>query len=299
VKAVASGDATPAASPAAGQPPGAVATLAAPGPGVAAESAFREEARRTDDLTAAAGVAAAGPDSLDSLFKDYRERYRSLPAPKAGDDFALIEKADLQGKLIALFFLRERRLADYREIIGSFQEEGPVSVELELLKAALYQRIGQADLRDRAMERAAAKASPGAGAFALARLAFAREIRGYRSFTPRGDSEFRPGEEVLLYGEMEGFRNTPTIRNGSPAHRRSFSVELVLRRADGQEMDRRELLRAGAAVEVVEDAARPVHFWGRYPLPHDLAAGAYRLEIEASDLEAHRRARGGLPLKVR
>jgi hypothetical protein len=298
-KAPAAGEETPAA-PLARQPLDEAASSARAAAVATAGSAFREEARSTEEPSASARHAGAEADSLDALFREYRERFRSLAPRPAGDDFALIERADLEAKLIALFFLRDRRnLEDYREIIRSFQEEGPGSLELELLKAALYQKIGQADLRDRAMERAAGKATPAAGALSLGRLAFAREIRGYRSYTPRGDSEFRPGEDVLLYGEIEGFRNVPTFRNGSPAHRRSFSAELVLRRADGQEVDRRELLRAGAAVEVVDDAAKPVHFWGRYPLPAGIAAGAYRLEVEANDLEGHRRVRGGLPLKVR
>ena len=249
------------------------------------------------------GIAAASHDPLGSLFEDCRRRFKELSSKTEGDEFTAIERADLESRLIALFFLRDRRsIEDYRDIIRSFKDEEPVNVEVELLLAALYQRVGQADLRDKALERVsqATTAPASASGLKLTGLAFARDIRGYRSYTPAAAAEFAAGDEVLVYGEIDGFKSTPVSRpSGGMGQRRSFSADLVLRGASGEELDRREILRAGSAVEIVEETTKPVHFWGRYPLPAHIAPGSYRLEIEARDLEGQKKAKGRLSLKVR
>jgi hypothetical protein len=112
-------------------------------------------------------------------------------------------------------------------------------------------------------------------------------------------AEFSGGQTVLLYGEIEGFRNTPVSRGARTLHRRSFQAELILRDETGKELDRRELLRAGSAVDFAEDASKPVHFWGRYPIPAHLTPGSYRLEVEARDLEGNTSARSSLSLRIR
>jgi hypothetical protein len=286
--------------------PEAAPTGAAKSSGSAASSSYREppsSAPSAGGLSApaTARAEAQGADPLEDLFRAYRDRIREGAARPPADDYEAIERADVEGKLIALFFLRERRnLEDYRDLIRSFREEGPVNVELELLKAALYQKIGQADLRDRALERAGTASSSGSAALRLSQLAFASEIRGYRSFTRRTAPDFAAGEELLIYGEIEGFKNSPAPgAAGAPAHRRSFSAELVLKGADGAEVDRRELLKAGQAAEVVDNPAKPVHFWGRYPVPAQLAPGRYRLWVEATDLESQRKTHAALPLQVK
>ncbi len=239
-------------------------------------------------------------DSLEETFQTLRQKFTAAASRTATDEYAAIERSDLETKLIALFFIRDqKKIEEYRDLIRSFREEGPVNVELELLKAALYQKVGQTDLRDRAMERVRETTAISGGSLRLVGLAFAREIRGYRTFTPLAAAEFAAGGEALLYGEIEGYRSTPLASGPRAKHRRSFAAELVLRDGAGAEVDRRELLRAGQAVEVVEDPAKPVHFWGRYPLPAQLAPGPYRIEIEVQDIEGQRRAKGKLLLKIR
>jgi hypothetical protein len=266
-----------------------------------APTAYREPTQ----ASAAAALGTAAPreegDPLDALFRTYCERLRAAVARAATESFPTIERADLESKLIALFFLRgPRDLEEYRDLIRSFGDDGPVNLELELLKAALYQRVGQPDLRDRALARVAAGAAPTVAALRVTGLSFARQIRGYRDLTRVEPPEFTAGQDLLLYGEIEGFKSAPAgVQRSAASYRRSFAAQLVLRGADGAEIDRRELLRAGQATEVVDDPARPVHFWGRYPLPAKLSPGAYRVEVEAADLESERRARASIGLTVR
>jgi hypothetical protein len=238
-------------------------------------------------------------DTLEEIFQALRQKYNASTAA-GNDQYAAIERADLEAKLIATFFIRDRKkIEDFRDLIRSFRDDSMVNVELELLKAALYQKVGQADLRDRAIERVREATAPASGTLRLQGLAFARDIRGYRAFTPLRAAEFAPGEEVLIYGEIEGFRSTPLSSGAGSKHRRSFAAELILRDEAGTEIDRRELLRAGQAVEVVEDPAKPVHFWGRYPFPASLSPGSYRIEIDVQDLEGQKRTKGRLSLKIK
>jgi hypothetical protein len=239
-------------------------------------------------------------DTLEEIFQVLRQKYNASTAGAGNDQYAAIERADLEAKLIATFFIRDRKkIEDFRDLIRSFRDDSMVNVELELLKAALYQKVGQTDLRDRALARVVEATAPAGGTLRLLGLAFARDIRGYRSFTPLAASEFAPGEEALIYGEIEGFRSAPVVSGARTSHRRSFAAELVLRDEAGKEVDRRELLRTGQAVEVVENPAKPVHFWGRYPFPASLSPGSYRIEIEVQDLEGQKRTKGRLPLKIR
>ncbi len=240
-------------------------------------------------------------DPLEDIFRGCLERYRAANSRPTEDDYAVVERGELEAKLIALFFLRDQRnLEEYRDLIRSHREGDSAPVELDLLRAALYQKIGQPDLRDRALSRLRTSVLAGEKEFRLAQAAFAREIRGYRNFTRIETAKFTAGEEILLYGEFEGFKNSPAAQAGSAAgHRRSFAAQIVLKGQDGEEIDRRDLLRAGQAVEVVVDPEKPVHFWGRYPVPRDARPGEYLLDIEASDLEGRQKAHARLPLTVR
>jgi len=240
-------------------------------------------------------------DAMERLFERYSQKFKDLASRSDTDEYAAMERRDLESKLIALFFLRDRkRLEDYRDLIRSFQEKDPVNVELELLKAALYQKVGLTDLRDRSLARIQKSILPLSGDLRVQGLSLAQEIRGYRSFTPLPAAEFSGGQILLLYGELEGFRNTPVSRGGARIlQRRSFQAELILRDETGKEMDRRELLHAGSAVDFAEDASKPVHFWGRYPIPAHLTPGSYRLEVEARDLEGNTSARSSLSLRIR
>jgi hypothetical protein len=265
------------------------------------EPAAKPPAARETEGLATTRTAGREKNRLEELFEEYRKRFEDGPAADPDDPYVAIERADIEAKLIALFFLRdERKLEDYRELIRAFRDEKATSVELEYLRAALYQRLGQADMRDKAIERAARGTSSAAGGLKVAGLTFAREIRGYRSYVPVSSADFAAGEEVLLYGEIEGFRSTSVPRpNAGPGMRRSFAAELVLHDQAGEEADRRVLLKAGAAIEVVDDASKPVHFWGRYALPAHLAPGSYRLEVEVRDLEGQKRTKAAIPLKVK
>ncbi len=251
--------------------------------------------------TRPARIRGTESDPLEEIFRGTLERYRAASSRPTEDDYAVVERGELEAKLIALFFLRDRRdLEEYRDLIRSHREGDPVPVELDLLRAALYQKIGQPDLRDRTLSRLRTSVLGAEMNFRLEQAAFAREIRGYRNFTRIEAAEFAPGEEILLYGEFDGFKNSPTAQGGGAAgYRRSFTAQLVLKSENGEEIDRRDLLRAGQAVEVVVDPEKPVHFWGRYPVPRDARPGEYRLDIEASDLESRQKAHVRLPLKIR
>jgi hypothetical protein len=259
-----------------------------------------EEAIDAAFPSAAAVKPGASPDdAIEDLFRSYVERLRAADAAPAGDVFSAIERADIESKLLALFFIRDRmKIEDYADLIRSFRDDGPMHIEVEILKAALFQRVGRTDLRDRALARISRFTVQGGGGLKMTGLSFAKEILGYRRYTPAVPAEFSPGQELLIYGELEGFVNAPA-GDGSASFRRSFAAELVLRDAAGAEADRRELLRAGHAVEVVEDAAKPVHFWGRYPLPARLQPGSYRLEIEARDVEGGTRGMAQLAFTIR
>ena len=144
------------------------------------------------------------------------------------------------------------------------------------------------------------KEPSGLGEFSIHNLSFARHYDGYRKVTEHSPSVFRAGQEAMIYGEFEGFRNTevPGSDTGSPLYRRSFTAYIALRDSSNHVIERTPLLIAGKATETVPRPKDPVHFTGQFKVPAHLKKGAYYLEVFAVDVEAETTTKATISFQI-
>jgi hypothetical protein len=154
-------------------------------------------------------------------------------------------------------------------------------------------------------------------AFAIARLTFARSIKGPGSYTSLPREEVRPGKRFLVYGEFENFRTVKETalekssaaakgagkkeaRKAPPGARLrcAFRASLELIDPAGMVVDRLEFLPEGQGEQRVTSARETVNFWARYEVPGDLAPGTYHLRITATDVMSGETATSSIDFRV-
>jgi hypothetical protein len=126
-----------------------------------------------------------------------------------------------------------------------------------------------------ALESAAARLRD-SGPLGLAHLTFCTEVTSFGVYKPFEKYEFAPGQEVLLYAEVDGFK-AESVNDGFRTALAS-NYEIVDRQ--GKMVDTREF---GLTEEVCRNRRRDFFIRYQFHLPTTLDVGAYTLRLNLTD----------------
>ncbi|HOM16157.1 MAG TPA: hypothetical protein PLQ00_02455 [Thermoguttaceae bacterium] len=154
-----------------------------------------------------------------------------------------------------------------------------------------------ADRRQRAAEakrlfqEAAGKLAV-AAPLTLRGLAFATEVQSFGCYGGFDKYEFQPGQEVLLYAEVENFQSQPTPKGFHTKLRSRYQIF----NAEGHSSAEQEF-------PVTEEYCRQIRrdFFIAYPvrLPQDLPPGRYTLKLSLEDLHRGEVCQGSIEFTIR
>ncbi|MGE0536157.1 MAG: hypothetical protein AB7O68_14345 [Pirellulales bacterium] len=131
-----------------------------------------------------------------------------------------------------------------------------------------------------ALEAAASKLRD-AGPLGLSHLAFCTEVTSFGVYNPFDANIFAPGQEVLLYAEVDGFKAEP-VNNG---FRTALSSNYEIVDRQGHPVDVREF---GLTEEVCRNRRRDFFIRYQFHLPTTLDDGAYTLRLNVTDALGHK-----------
>jgi len=137
-----------------------------------------------------------------------------------------------------------------------------------------------------------------AAGFVLERVERCTRILRYREFVPAGNDPVKAGGKVLLYVEP---RNFTLAREGE---KYVLHLRYDWRLVDDRSVERPVPAWEKAPPEVREDRvvlngpAREFYQSFTLPLPEDLEAGSYRIQVTVVDVATGRSAGGAVPLNV-
>jgi hypothetical protein len=122
---------------------------------------------------------------------------------------------------------------------------------------------------------------------------FCQSIAAFRVYAPRPGEPFLPGEDALLYVEIEGARFSDSSEGGSECQLR-FGLKL---RDDNQgtvwaEPD------FGEYAPLFNGPIHDLHAALTWKIPHNLEAGRYHLTVEALERSSNRRGEGVVAFSV-
>jgi len=244
----------------------------------------------------AAGTPEAAPSpapaSADDGFRERLARLRPLAAKRAEERSLreTLEYNQLIRELVSLYFLGRAPDAPL-EFFDALEHLESPSIDVRALAVAIYQSVGLTEARDRAIEDLRA-ATLGTEEFSLRETAFAKEVLGLGSYTRIPADALRPGQTVLVYGELAGLRSRPS---GEGRYRRVFRLRLAVVDRAGKEYDRRTFQPKDESAEAIP----AVFFSVPYEIPRILPPGEYRLTVEAEDLEGKGRDEGEIVFRTR
>lgn len=140
--------------------------------------------------------------------------------------------------------------------------------------------------------RAAILALQGNAPLAIGRATFCSDIVSFGNYTRFEKEEFRPGQEVLVYAELENFQSERT----SDGKYRTLLKSSVRLAQDGRAIDEVQY----NATEDLSRSRRQDFMQGfRYQLPQRVAPGNYVLQLTIEDQLSSKSAQYSLNLRVR
>jgi hypothetical protein len=132
---------------------------------------------------------------------------------------------------------------------------------------------------------------PSAARLSVVNACFASRVRGWGSVERFASSRFQPGQELIVYFELEDL-----VGDESPeGHTTRIDTTLQLISDDGQRLHEWRF-------EPLEETCRTPRrdYFARYVvrIPENLPAGACRLDLAVTDAVAHATAHASLPLEI-
>lgn len=122
-------------------------------------------------------------------------------------------------------------------------------------------------------------------------LAFCTEVTSFGVYKPFTKYEFKPGEETLLYAELEHFESTPTERGFHTSLRSSYEIF----DARGARVDEHDFA-------ITEEFCRNPRrdFFIRYfvYMPKQIEPGTYTLQLTIEDLQSEKIGRGQIQFTI-
>jgi hypothetical protein len=125
----------------------------------------------------------------------------------------------------------------------------------------------------------------------IPRIQICRQVRGFEDIVPLEAQRLRPGQPVLIYATLEGFRSMAT----SKGYRTLTLSTLEIRGSDGDLLQRQSL---GPAVDLVEVPRRDFYLTHLVTIPENLPAGDYIFELCVDDLLKHESAHARIAVGV-
>lgn len=123
-------------------------------------------------------------------------------------------------------------------------------------------------------------------------LAFITSVDSYGVYTPFDDCEFRPGEEVILYAEVENYSCKETARGYHTALRSTFEI------FDG---DRQKVAEHEFSTneEYCKNARRDFFTICQFYIPKKLTPGKYVLRLTVADLNGDKAGESSITFHIR
>jgi hypothetical protein len=130
------------------------------------------------------------------------------------------------------------------------------------------------------------------GGLVLKNLHFCTEVKGYGTFVGFAQDEFRPGQEVLLYCEVDNFQSKLTDRGYHTALKASYQIF----DSAGSRVAEKDL---GLKDEHCQNRRRdffvPYFLW----MPKQVPAGKYQLKLTLEDVHSATTAETTIPFSIK
>lgn len=261
-----------------------------------AESSAGEPAPRAPDARPAAAVQqAAHQQPLPEAVSDWR-----MNLDRAIDDMARKLEREPDGELASRLGLL-RVAADRRD--EALRSAPGLSPDVQAYWSNQLYALATF------LEARRSTAAPGSEAEAVQRLRlavaelaesaplvvrnphFCTEVSSYGVFKPFDEYRFEPGQEVLLYAEIENFKSRPE----QAGHHTAFAATYRILDAQGREAIRGDL---GRTEETCRNVRRD--YFVRYflAMPEHLYDGKYTLQLTIEDLTAKKVAQATIELLI-
>lgn len=217
-------------------------------------------------------------DSLQSLLNRLQDE------AKTGDRAAF--------RSLALYYLFRNNPEQARVI---WQRMGPASTSdlpYQLISAYLELALGEYNSARASLETAQ-RMIDSRTSLELSKPVFCENVAGYRLYVPRPPKEFLPGDETLIYVEVDGADFHP-LPDGYSECRLMFGLKLMndLGRTLWGEPNYGEY--APAFVGPIRD----LHTVLSWRIPNDLEPGLYRLHVETMEQDSKRRGESVVEFNV-
>ncbi len=122
-------------------------------------------------------------------------------------------------------------------------------------------------------------------------LLFVDSVDGFGAYQPHEETQFKPGEQVILYTEVENFRSEST----KEGYRTLLSTSYEVIDQNGQRVD-------GAQFPDVEDLCknqrRDFHMQYGVALPTRIYPGLYKLQLTITDQQSHKIGQTSIPFEI-
>lgn len=121
---------------------------------------------------------------------------------------------------------------------------------------------------------------------------FAKEVKSYGDVTTFDKSEFTPGQEVLLYAELENFKSEESPKGFHTQFRGSYEIF----DARGQRVTAQEL---GKTEEYCRNYRRDFFLVYKFCLPKRIYSGRHTLQLTVEDLHGQKIGQSSLEFSVK
>ncbi|MBL9123414.1 MAG: hypothetical protein JNG90_07255 [Planctomycetaceae bacterium] len=199
---------------------------------------------------------------------------------------------------LGLLYLAAGRRDDALRPLSAIPAEQQEFWAKELTGLSLYlESLGHAEAGERVTEatahlEAARRALHAQAELTLRNLAFCTEVLSYGVYEPFASTEFAPGQEVLLYAELENLKSDPRAGGYYTALQSRYEVL----DAAGKVVDTREF---GLTEETCRNERRDFFIRYQFLLPKGLAAGAYTLKLQIEDTLGRKSGSASIPFSIK
>ena len=122
-------------------------------------------------------------------------------------------------------------------------------------------------------------------------LTFVDSVDSYGVFERRKTREFRPGDPVTLYAEVENFRSDST----KEGYRTALATSYEVVDANGQRVDGRQFPEVE---DVCQNQRRDFHMQYGVALPTRIYPGEYQLRLIVTDQLSHKIGQASVPFVI-